>query len=344
MSGRTAWRTRSAAAAALAGCLALGLAGWTSRSGDPDVVATQVREGALSVTPGGQAPVVGASEAIITVARRGTVTSLSVAPGQRVEAGQQVAVVREIGTSSEQQALASELEGLQTLLITQSRTLGANSHSREVSDTLAHIAAVRMQLSHVIGEPAVLTAPQAGVVTALYVGTGSDVDTATPLMHIVDASSVRVTVGLAGEYRTVVHVGDRGRLVVAGSGGREVSATITALVPSTQTGGGFEVTATAENSGVVLTEGMTAYLRLEERVPDAVTVPTRSVLGTSASPYVYVVDRGRASLATVTVGPSDGTWTQVLSGLRAGQRVVLTGTQGLVDGEAVHVSGEQTPS
>jgi RND family efflux transporter MFP subunit len=342
MSALTARATRRAAAAVLAGFLALLLAGCGSGNSDSEVVVTPVEVGTLTVTPGGPSPVVGASEATITVARRGMVTSLSVAPGQRVEAGQQLAVVREIGASTEQQALASELEGLQTLLLSQRSTL--SPISREINDTLTRIAAVRQQLADVIGEPAVFTAPQAGVVAALYVATGSEVDTSKPLMHIVDASSVRVTVELAGEYHTVVHVGDRGHLVVTGSGGREMPAQVTALVPSTQADGGFQVTATATNTDGALTIGSTAYLRLQESVPDALRVPTRAVLGTTAMPYVYVVDTGHASLVPVVVGPSDGTWTQVLSGLQAGQRVVLTGNQVLADREPVHVSSEEAPS
>jgi membrane fusion protein (multidrug efflux system) len=339
LTARGTWR---AAAAVLAGCLALVLGGCASGTGGTDVVVTPVRVGTLTVTPGGSAAVVAANETTITVARHGTVTSLSVAPGQHVEAGQQVAVVRELGTPTEQQALASQLEGLQTLLISQRQSTGPDSP--QVDDTLARIAAVRQQLAGVIGAPAVLTAPQAGVVAALDVATGAAVDSSKPLMRIVDTSSMRITVGLAGEYRTVVHVGDGGRLVVAGSGGREVPATVTALVPSTQTDGGFQVTATAANTDTALTVGTTAYLRLQESVPDALSVPTRAVLGTSAKPYVYAVDNGRASLVPVTVGPSDGTWTQVLSGLHAGQRVVLTGNQELADRETVHVSGEEAPS
>jgi RND family efflux transporter MFP subunit len=339
----TARAVRRVAVAALTGSLVLVLAGWVSGgSDDTGVVVTPVRAGTLTVNPGGPAPVVGVSEATITVSRRGTVTNLPVAPGQHVEAGQELAVVREIGTPTQQQALASELEGLQTQLTSQRATLGPLSG--RVNDTLTRIAAVRQQLAGVIGEPAVLTAPQAGVVAALYVSTGSEVDTSTPLMRVVDASSVRVTVGLAGEYRTVVDVGDSGRLVVPGSGGRDVPATVTALVPSTATDGGFEVTVTAENPDAVLTVGTTAYLRLEASIPTTLQVPTRAVLGTSAKPYVYRVVNDRARLVPVTIGPSDGTWTQVLSGLRDGQQVVLTGNQELADGEAVHVSSEEVPS
>lgn len=328
-------------AATLAGAVAVGLSGCATGSG-PDVVVTPVGMGPLTVTPGASASVVGASDTTITVARRGTVTALSVQPGEQVQAGQPVAVVRELGTPTEQQAVASQLEGLQTLLLAQRQADGPYSH--QVSLTLSRIAAARQQLAAVTGAPAVLTAPQAGVVATLDVAVGSAVDTSKPLMRIVDASSVRITVGLAGEYRTVVHVGDAGQLVVPGSGGRRLPATVTALVPSSQGDGGFQVTATAANPDGVLAVGATAYLRLDEHVPQALRVPTRAVLGTSAQPYVYLVDSGHASLVPVTVGPSDGTWTQVLSGLRIGQRVVLAGNQDLADEQPVHVSAEEAPS
>jgi membrane fusion protein (multidrug efflux system) len=329
-----------ASIAALAAGLAVVLGGCASRAAD-DVVVTPVQVGTLTVTPGGSAAVVGVADSTITVSRRGTVSGVSVAPGQEVRAGQPLAVVRELGTPNEQKALASELEGLQTLLTSQRITQGPTSP--QVAQALARIAAVREQLAEVIGAPAVLTAPHAGVVAALGVGTGSEVDTSTPLMRIVDMSSVRITVELAGEYRTAVHVGDHGSLVAAGTGGREVPATVTALVPSTTGDGGFQVTATAANPGA-LAIGSTAYLMLPERLPKVTRVLTRAVLGTSAKPYVYVVENGRASLVPVVVGPSDGTWTQVVSGLHPGQRVVLTGNQRLAESGPVQVSGEEAPS
>jgi multidrug efflux system membrane fusion protein len=82
---------------------------------------------------------------------------------------------------------------------------------------------------------------------------------------------------------------------------------------------------------------------LVKTLQDAVTVPTAAIQRGSPNgqpgSYVYVVDADdTASVRPITIGPTDGSMTAVNSGLTAGERVVVDGSDRLRDGLRVNVS------
>lgn len=78
---------------------------------------------------------------------------------------------------------------------------------------------------------------------------------------------------------------------------------------------------------------------LVETLTNAVLVPTSSVLTGAPGSYVYLVNKNdTVSVHKVTTGPSDGKNTLIVSGLDAGDRVVVSGTDGLSDGAKIKIS------
>ena len=75
---------------------------------------------------------------------------------------------------------------------------------------------------------------------------------------------------------------------------------------------------------------------------DAVLVPTPAVLTGAPGNYVYLVHKegkdDKVSASTVTVGPSNGTYTVILKGLKAGDLVVTDGTDRLSDGARIKIA------
>ncbi len=87
---------------------------------------------------------------------------------------------------------------------------------------------------------------------------------------------------------------------------------------------------------------------LVDTLQKAVLVPTAAVLSGAPGNYVYLVDADQTvSVHKVTVGPSDGTNTVILSGLEAGQVVVTDGMDRLSDHAKIKIgkraSGPQAP-
>lgn len=72
---------------------------------------------------------------------------------------------------------------------------------------------------------------------------------------------------------------------------------------------------------------------------DVVTVPTAAIQRGAPGTYVYIIDaHDTVSVRPVNIGPTDGPTAAVSSGLSAGDRVVVDGTDHLRDGARVTVS------
>jgi len=78
---------------------------------------------------------------------------------------------------------------------------------------------------------------------------------------------------------------------------------------------------------------------LVDTLTQVVLVPTPAVLSGAPGDYVYLVNANNTvSVHKVTLGASDGRNTAILSGLSAGDSVVVDGTDRLSDGVAISVS------
>ena len=85
---------------------------------------------------------------------------------------------------------------------------------------------------------------------------------------------------------------------------------------------------------------------LVDTLNNAVLVPTPAVLSGAPGDYVYLVNGANdgVSVRKVTLGPSDGQHTAILSGLSAGDTVVVDGTDRLNDGAKISVAAPARPA
>jgi membrane fusion protein, multidrug efflux system len=82
---------------------------------------------------------------------------------------------------------------------------------------------------------------------------------------------------------------------------------------------------------------------LVDTLHQAVLVPTPAVLSGAPGDYVYLVNANNTvSVRKIKLGPSDGTNTVILSGLAAGDTVVIDGTDRLNDGAKISIAGAKS--
>jgi multidrug efflux system membrane fusion protein len=82
---------------------------------------------------------------------------------------------------------------------------------------------------------------------------------------------------------------------------------------------------------------------LVDTLNQAVLVPTPAVLSGAPGDYVYLANADHTvSVRKITVGPSDGKNTAILSGLSAGETVVIDGTDRLSDGAKISIASAGT--
>lgn len=183
-----------------------------------------------------------------------------------------------------------------------------------------------------------LVSPINGVVTAVNINPGDEFSSNTPLLTIMDESTVVVKVQVPLANLGQVHLGQTATVTPSALPNLNFQGTVSAIIPKanpqTDT---FEVWINVANPKDTLLPGMSAFARIQVS-GKALAVPRLAVLNPDREGVVFVVRDQHAYLQSVhIVGRSIDT-IFVDRGLVAGERVVLVGVQTLQNGQAVRVS------
>ncbi|WP_439862764.1 efflux RND transporter periplasmic adaptor subunit [Pseudomonas antarctica] len=106
--------------------------------------------------------------------------------------------------------------------------------------------------------------------------------------------------------------------------------------------GTIKVKAQFDDAGTALFPNQFVNARLKaDTLSQIAVVPTRAIQHGSKGDFVFVVNGSKASLRTITTGPSTGDVCAVLdNGLKAGEQVITEGADKLDDGSPVKVVAE----
>ncbi len=108
------------------------------------------------------------------------------------------------------------------------------------------------------------------------------------------------------------------------------------------TTGMVKLRATFDNQDEALFPNQFVNIRLlVDTLKDAIAAPTAAVQHGAPGDYTYIVtEDGKASVRVLKLGQVDGDYVQVLSGLNAGDRVVVDGADRLREGAEVRMVGD----
>ena len=186
-----------------------------------------------------------------------------------------------------------------------------------------------------------IVSPMNGVVSDRPYYAGETPSSGSPILTVMDLSSVVARAYVSPQQAAELHVGDPASLS-PGGGAPEMPGKVTvvspALDPNSTT---VQVWVQAPNPGSRLKPGSTVSLRIVAKtVKDALVVPKDAILTASdGTTSVMVIGQdGQAHQTSVKTGIREGGEVQILSGLRKGEQVVATGAYGLTDGTKVTVS------
>lgn len=200
----------------------------------------------------------------------------------------------------------------------------------------AALALARSQL-----ENATITAPVSGVVAAVPVQVGQTVSPGVPVATIVSMDRVKIKLNVP--EKDVVHLkeGQEVKVRVASLKGKEFTGKLASLAPAADARTrSFLGEVTLENSGYELKPGMFAEVELAtETRKGVVVVPQNAVLVEGDKHVVYVVRGNKAERREVKLGLSNDEVVEVISGLKEGEDLVVTGQDYLEDGAPVSVEG-----
>lgn len=185
--------------------------------------------------------------------------------------------------------------------------------------------------------------PIDGVVTDRPTYTGETPAPGSPLLTVMDTSSVIAKAHIPQDQAVQLKPGDAatvhapGDIEVAG----KVSLVSPALDPNSTT---VEVWVEAPNPDGRLRPGTTVTLEMvASTVNDAIVVPASALLKTpEGSTTVMIVKDGRAQQVEVETGIKDNDRVQITKGLAGGETVVVRGSYGLPDKTKVKIAVAQS--
>jgi len=241
---------------------------------------------------------------------------------------------------------AQEFDGVEAkrksaeALVAQARARILSLEAREaqarqrIEQARAELAAARLAL-----EDARITAPMAGVVVERRVETGNLASPGQPLLVLDDQRQYRLEAVLGESAVGRVRLGAVVPVVVD-SLPRPLEGRVAELIPAADPASRSVIVKLDLPVDTPLRSGMFGRARFSAGVRQALLVPAAVVVERGQISTLFVVGAdGLARLRLVTLGERQGERVEVLSGLAAGERIVIEGAEGLADGSRVDVRG-----
>jgi len=290
-------------------------------------------------------------------------------PGDVVSKGAVLARVREseyrervnqsrsrIGESEAALAKANlDLNRARTLIASASLTRPELDAAQAAYDTaVARLAGVRaeLELAETALRDCALVSPATGILLERKIEVGSLVSAGTVGFVVADISAVKAHFGIPDSMIQSVTPGERIDLIVESVAGATFQGRVTAVAPAADAQSRvFDVEVTIPNPDRRLRPGMIGSVSVRPADARAAaasrsvpTVPLTAIVkpaGDGASYAAFTVERRGetevARLRAVELGDVAGNAIEVLKGLTAGERVIVTGATLLVDGEEIRV-------
>jgi RND family efflux transporter MFP subunit len=177
-----------------------------------------------------------------------------------------------------------------------------------------------------------ITAPFAGQVIERRIDPGNLASPGMPLLVVEQEGKLRVETSVEESRAASVVLGDTA-IVEIEALAKPVGGTVGEIVPIVDVASRafvVKVDLPADLHG--LRPGMFARVSFKVGSHPKLVVPTTAITANGALDRVFAADGDRLRLRMVTLGDKQGPWTEVLSGLGAGERVVAVPTPDLRDG------------
>jgi RND family efflux transporter MFP subunit len=183
-----------------------------------------------------------------------------------------------------------------------------------------------------------IKAPISGTITAKRVDVGAMVAPGTIICELVDASKMKVFLDVAERDVLSLRVGAPVEVTSDVIPGKTFRGTVTAIAPKASDVHTFPVEVTITPPYGELKAGMFVRVRFLKLAPIAgLVIPRDAIIGSLQQARIFVIDtvRNIALERVIRCGSERGDRVVVLDGLKAGEEVVVTGTNVLSDGARV---------
>ncbi len=198
-------------------------------------------------------------------------------------------------------------------------------------------AEAQLELQQIRLDRTLVRAPFSGVIGRRFVSLGDYVDNSTRLITLQTVDPQRVAFAVPERYAQRLANGQEVVFQVAAVAGREYTGTVEFVDPVVELPARtITVKARVRNRDRTLKSGMFVEIRLATDVrPNAVVVPEDAILPLQGLDFVWAIVDGAAQRRQVQLGVRTPGFVEILSGVEAGELVVVGGLERLFDGAPV---------
>lgn len=308
-------------------------------------------------------PLVAPQMAIVRAKASGTLLTLAVAEGQRVDAGQLLATIdgTEVSTRlAERQAM---VESARAALVQAERTHSNNQRLADqqfisptaLDQSRAALEAARAQeraalaqlgTVRAVSRDTRLVAPIAGIVAKRHVVPGEQLSLEQQVLTIVDLRRLELAGSVGTHEVSLLAPGMPVQVQVEGVA-QPVAARLARIAPAAEAGTrSIGVTIELANAKETFRAGQYALARVELPDPSQrLTLPAGAIGSTSGQDHVWVIEGGALARRAITTGRRDAATgrVEVLQGLQPGSQVLAVKFDNLREGSKALVVAKAAP-
>lgn len=270
----------------------------------------------------------------------GRIVSLSFNEGQMVKKG---AVIVRLDDAEPRAAMAKNAADfkLAESRYRRNEELAAKGFisAQALDEARANLDVVRaqMQAAQVALDKAVIRAPFTALAGLRKVSPGAYVKKGDDIVELAAIDQLNLDVRVPEVYLPLVKIGQPVTVTVDALPGQQFAGKVYAMEPVVDLATrGAVVRARIANSSSKLKPGMFARVSADlGKRPNAVVVPEQAVLPKGKQTFIYRVAEGKAMLTPVQLGSRNGGQVEVVSGLKAGDTIVVDGLLKLKPGAPV---------
>ena len=283
------------------------------------------------------------ADANVVVTSPGKIKTLNISKGMYVRKGQSLGMVESEQLLLRKKALLLTAEKLNVDL-ERVRTLveGNAAPSTNLKDLEYNLASTQIQIEQVnqqIADNNIL-APISGQITEKMMEAGEYGNPGAPIAKIIDVSTLKVAIYVNEKHIYKLNNGQSATVDSDVIPDKSFTGKIVFISPVGDENHNYRVDIQLDAEGTkVLKAGTYVNVGLgSNEASKGLMIPASALISGSKTPSVYTIEGDRAKLKTIVLGRSEGEIVEVVSGLSAGEQVVVAGQINLADGTLIEIA------
>nr|WP_315022770.1 efflux RND transporter periplasmic adaptor subunit [uncultured Aminipila sp.] len=186
-----------------------------------------------------------------------------------------------------------------------------------------------------------VTSPINGYVTSKNIAVGSIASPAAPAMTVADVSKLQINTNVSEYIVNDLKVGDTVDVYISTLGKDAYKGVIEAISPAPAAGDlTYPIKISISDDAGQIKAGMFAEIRIiSSEKEDTLCVPSDSVIMKNGTSVVVTLEKGSVpKYNEVTTGIDNGKYVEILSGIKEGETIVISGQQYVTEGTPVNIT------